>query len=161
MAGGSVNKVILIGRLGADPEVRYTPSGMAVANFRIATSENWNDKQGQKQERTEWHRIVVWGKLAELCGQYLGKGRQIYVEGRLQTRQWDDRDGNKRFTTEIQANQVTFLGGRGEGGEPVRSGREGGGGAPTGSGAPDKGGSNDEPGFDYGPPPMSDDDVPF
>ena len=152
---GSVNKVILIGRLGADPEVRYTPAGMPVANFRIATSENWNDKQGQRQERTEWHRIVVWGKLAELCGQYLAKGRQIYVEGRIQTRQWEDRDKNKRFTTEIQAREVTFLGGRGEGGDAKRAPAA----AETGA---EKGGSAiEEPGFDYGPPPMSDDDVPF
>ncbi|MBI5511824.1 MAG: single-stranded DNA-binding protein [Deltaproteobacteria bacterium] len=155
MAGGSVNKVILIGRLGADPEVRYTPSGMPVANFRIATSESWNDKQGQRQEKTEWHRIVVWGKLAELCGQYLSKGRQVYVEGRLQTRQWDDRDGNKRFTTEVQAREVTFLGGRGEGGEGKRAPAPG---EPAGD-KPQA--TTDEPGFDYGPPPMSDDDVPF
>ena len=153
---GSVNKVILIGRLGADPEVRYTPSGMPVANFRIATSENWNDKQGQKQERTEWHRIVVWGKLAELCGQYLAKGRQVYHEGRLQTRQWDDRDGNKKFTTEVVAREVTFLGGRAEGGEGKRAT------APAAEGAPEKAeAANAAPGFDYGPPPMSDDDVPF
>src|ERR671918_2561807 len=109
MAGG-VNKVILIGNLGSAPEVRFTPGGQAVANFRIATSESWTDKSGQKQERTEWHRIVVWGKLAELCGEYLSKGRQVYVEGRLQTRQWDDRDGNKKYTTEVVASQITFLG---------------------------------------------------
>lgn len=110
MAG--VNKVILIGNLGADPEMRFTPGGQAVANFRIATSESWNDKSGNKQERTEWHRIVVWGKLAELCGEYLKKGRQCYVEGRLQTREWTDKEGKKNYTTEIVANQVTFLGGR-------------------------------------------------
>jgi len=114
MAGG-VNKVILIGHLGRDPEVRYTPSGSAVANFTIATTESWTDKQGQRQDRTEWHRIVVWGKLGELCGEYLAKGRQVYVEGKLQTRQWDDRDGNKRSTTEILAQNITFLGGRGDG----------------------------------------------
>ncbi len=90
MAGG-VNKAILIGHLGADPEVRFTPSGQAVANFRMATSEAWTDKSGQRQERTEWHRIVVWGKQAELCGKYLKKGRQCYVEGRLQTREWTDK----------------------------------------------------------------------
>ncbi len=106
----SVNKVILVGRLGADPEIRYTPSGAAVTNFNLATSESWNDKSGQKQERTEWHRIVVWAKLAELCNQYLSKGRQCYLEGRLQTRQWDDKDGNKRYTTEIVASTVQFLG---------------------------------------------------
>jgi len=116
MAG--INKAILVGRLGADPEVRYTPSGVAVANFNIATSEEWKDKDtGEKKERTEWHRIVVWGKLGELCGEYLSKGRQVYIEGRIQTRSWDDRDGNKRYTTEIIANDVQFLGGRDAGSE--------------------------------------------
>jgi single-strand DNA-binding protein len=107
----SVNRVTLLGRLGANPETRNTNTGMTVANFNLATSESWNDKNGQKQERTEWHRIVVWGKLAELCGQYLSKGRQVYIEGKLQTRQWDDKDGNKRYTTEVVANSVQFLGG--------------------------------------------------
>lgn len=107
----SVNKVILIGRLGQDPELKYTPSGTAVANFSLATSESWNDKSGQKQEKTEWHRIVVWGKLAELCNQYLAKGRQAFVEGALQTRSWEGKDGNKRYTTEINARTVQFLGG--------------------------------------------------
>lgn len=106
----SVNKVLLIGRLGNNPEIRYTNTGTAVANFNLATSESWNDKTGQKQERTEWHRVVVWGKLAELCEKYLAKGRQCFVEGRLQTRSWDDKDGNKRYTTEIVANTVQFLG---------------------------------------------------
>ena len=105
-----INKVILIGRLGQDPEVRYTPSGQAVANFSMATSENWTGKDGQKQERTEWHRIVVWGRLAELCKDYLRKGRQVYIDGKLQTRSWDDKDGKKRYTTEIIANTVQFLG---------------------------------------------------
>ncbi len=104
-----VNKVILVGRLGADPEIRYTQQGVAVTNFNIATSENWVDKSGQKQERTEWHRIVVWGKIAELCSQYLTKGRQVFVEGRLQTRQWEDKEGHKRFTTEVVAATVQFL----------------------------------------------------
>ena len=107
----SVNRVTILGRLGNNPEIRTTNTGMNVANFNVATSEYWNDKSGQKQERTEWHRVVVWGKLADLCGQYLSKGRQCYVEGRLQTRQWDDKDGNKRYTTEIVATQVQFLGG--------------------------------------------------
>jgi single-strand DNA-binding protein len=170
MAGGSVNKVILIGNLGADPEVRYTPSGSPVANFRIATSDNWTDKQGQRQERTEWHRIVAWGKLAELCGEYLSKGRQVYIEGRLQTRQWDDRDGNKKFTTEVVANQITFLGGRGEGAPRGAGGgrqrEEGGNMDGPGPGGPGPssngpGGGASEPGYDYGPPPLGDDDVPF
>jgi single-strand DNA-binding protein len=110
----SVNKVLLIGRLGQDPELKYTPSGSAVTNFSIATTESWNDKSGQKQERTEWHRIVVWGKLAELCNQYLAKGRQAFIEGALQTRSWDDQaSGQKRYTTEINARNVQFLGGMG------------------------------------------------
>lgn len=107
----SVNKVIILGRLGQDPELKYTPGGMAVCNFTLATSESWADKAGQKQERTEWHRIVVWGKLAELCNQYLSKGRQAFVEGSLQTRSWDDKSGQKRYTTEINAKTVQFIGG--------------------------------------------------
>ena len=106
----SVNKVILVGRLGQNPEVRYTPSGAAVANFSVATNESWMDKSGQKQERTEWHKVVVWGKLAELCAQYLAKGRQCYLEGRLQTRQWQDKDNQTKYTTEVQAQTVQFLG---------------------------------------------------
>lgn len=108
----SVNKVIILGRLGQDPELKYTPSGAAVCNFSLATSESWTDKAGQKQEKTEWHRIVVWGKLAELCNQYLAKGRQAFVEGKLQTRSWDDKDGTKRYSTEIMANTVQFIGGQ-------------------------------------------------
>jgi single-strand DNA-binding protein len=109
MAG--INKVIVVGNLGKDPEMRHTPQGQAVTNFSVATSESWNDKSGQKQERTEWHRIVVWGKLGELCAKYLSKGRQVYVEGKLQTRQWEDKEGQKRYTTEIVASTVQFLGG--------------------------------------------------
>jgi single-strand DNA-binding protein len=107
----SVNKVILLGRLGQDPELKYTPGGSPVCNFSVATTESWTDKSGQKQEKTEWHRIVVWGKLAELCNQYLSKGRQAFLEGRLQTRSWDDKDGNKKYTTEILASTVQFIGG--------------------------------------------------
>lgn len=108
MAG--VNKVILVGRLGRDPEVRYTPSGVAVANFSMATSEEWKDKDtGEKKERTEWHRIVAWRRLGEICGEYLHKGSQIYIEGKLQTRDWEDRDGNKRYTTEIVAQNMQML----------------------------------------------------
>ncbi len=120
----SVNKVILIGNLGRDPELRFTRDGQGVANFTLATNERWRDKDGQNQERTEWHRIVVWGKTAENCAQYLQKGRSCYIEGRIQTREWEDKEGNKRQTTEIVAQNVTFLGGRGEGG--------GGGGRPGG-----------------------------
>lgn len=112
----SVNKVILIGNLGRDPEVRFTGGGRAVANFRIATSEVFSDAQGQRQERTDWHNIVVWGKQAETCGQYLQKGRQVYVEGSLRTRSYDDKDGNKRYVTEVVAQRVQFLGGGGGGG---------------------------------------------
>ena len=121
----SVNKVILIGNLGRDPELRYTQSGQAVANFTLATSERFANKSGEQQERTEWHRIVAWGKTGELCAQYLSKGRSVYIEGRLQTREWEDKEGQKRSTTEIVAQNVTFLGGpRGQGGggggEPPR-----------------------------------------
>jgi len=106
----SVNKVIILGRLGQDPELKYTPGGMAVCNFTVATSESWADKAGQKQERTEWHRVIVWGKLGELCSQYLAKGRQAFIEGSLQTRSWDDKSGQKRYTTEIVAKTVQFIG---------------------------------------------------
>ena len=106
----SVNKVILIGNLGRDPELRFTGNGNPVANFTIATSSAWTGKDGQKQERIEWHRIVVWGKQAEICGQYLVKGKQVFIEGSLQTRSWDDRDGNKRYTTEVRAMRVLMLG---------------------------------------------------
>jgi single-strand DNA-binding protein len=109
-----VNKVILIGNLGANPELRYTQGQQAVANLRLATTEKWTDKNGQKQEATEWHRVVVWGKQAEICGQYLTKGRQVYIEGSIRTRQWQDQQGQKRYTTEIVARNVQMLGGRGE-----------------------------------------------
>ncbi len=143
----SVNKVILVGNLGRDPELRYTPSGQAVANFSLATNESFTDKSGERQERTEWHRIVAWGKTAELCSQYLSKGRPVYIEGRLQTREWEDKEGIKRQTTEIVANTVQFLGGRGEGG----GGGMGGGGGQSYGG--DTGGG--------GAPPPSDGDIPF
>jgi single-strand DNA-binding protein len=113
---GSVNKVILVGNLGRDAELRYTPGGAPVATLNLATTEMWNDKAGQRQEKTEWHRVVLWGKTAESLNEYLTKGKQIYVEGRLQTRQWDDKDGNKRYTTEIRGDRVVLLGGGGGGG---------------------------------------------
>jgi single-strand DNA-binding protein len=142
----SVNKVILIGNLGQDPEKRFTGSGAAVTTFNIATTERWNDNQGQKQERTEWHRIVVWGKQAENCAQYLSKGRPVYIEGRLQTRQWDDKDGNKRYTTEVVAQRVQFLGsGQGRGNTESTTT------TPTDS----------APGFDSGSGGGNFDDVPF
>ncbi|HXV62219.1 MAG TPA: single-stranded DNA-binding protein [Vicinamibacteria bacterium] len=115
-----VNKVILVGNLGRDPEVRYTRDGTPVANLNVATTESWNDQQGQRQDRTEWHRVVAWGKLAEIAKEYLTKGQQVYLEGRLQTRSWEDKDGNKRYTTEIRVDQMVMLGGRGGGDRPPR-----------------------------------------
>jgi single-strand DNA-binding protein len=149
----SVNKVILIGNLGRDPELRYTPGGQPVANFSIATNESWTKKDGSgREERTEWHRIVAWGRTAELCAQYLAKGRTVYIEGRLQTREWENKEGQKQRSTEIVANTVQFIGGAagggaGAGGSAPRGGQ--GGGAPAGGGG----------GFD-GPPP-ADDEIPF
>jgi single-strand DNA-binding protein len=147
---GSVNKVILVGNLGRDAELRYTPGGAAVATINMATTEVWNDKAGQRQEKTEWHRVVLWGKPAESLTEYLTKGKQIYVEGRLQTRQWDDKDGNKRYTTEIRGDKVVLLGGGGGGrGAPVdRSGDMVGAHAPSAS-APESS------------EPLTDDDIPF
>jgi single-strand DNA-binding protein len=140
----SVNKVILVGNLGKDPEVRFTPSGRAVAKFPLATTDSWTDQENSRQERTEWHNVVVWGKQAESCGQYLAKGRQVYVEGAIRSRSYDDKEGNKRYITEIVAQRIQFLGGGG-------SGR---GVAATGGGAE----SFDEFG---GAPMPSEDDVPF
>lgn len=145
-----VNKVIIVGRLGGDPELRYTPGGQAVARLSVATSENWTDKQGQKQERTEWHRVVVWGKLAEICGQHLAKGRQVYVEGRLQTRSWDDKaTGQKKYSTEINAQTVQFLGAPGAG-----AGASASAGSDKSSAAPD---------MDFVPEPAfdSNEEIPF
>ncbi|MGC8762151.1 MAG: single-stranded DNA-binding protein [Acidobacteriota bacterium] len=114
----SVNKVILIGNLGRDPELRYTPSGTAVANFTVATHETWKDKDGAKQEHTEWHRVVAWGKLAEIAGEYLRKGRQVYIEGSIRSRTYKDKDGNERTAVEIRADNMVMLGGRSEGSPP-------------------------------------------
>ena len=140
---GSVNKVILVGNLGRDAELRYTPGGAAVATINMATTEVWNDKAGQRQEKTEWHRVVLWGKSAESLTEYLTKGKQIYVEGRLQTRQWDDKDGNKRYTTEIRGDRIVLLGG-GRGAAVDRSESPGGQTVPA------------EPSE-----PLTDDDIPF
>jgi single-strand DNA-binding protein len=150
---GSVNKVILVGNLGRDAELRYTPGGAAVATLNMATTEVWNDKAGQKQEKTEWHRVVLWGKSAETLSEYLTKGKQIYVEGRLQTRQWDDKDGNKRYTTEIRGDRIVLLSGGGGG---MGAGRSQGRGAAAGAG----GGEHMEP---MGEPisELTDDDIPF
>jgi single-strand DNA-binding protein len=108
----SINKVTLIGNLGRDPEVRYTPSGTAVANFSIATTENWTNKEGEKESHTEWHRIVAWGRLGEICGEYLSKGKQVYIEGRIRTNEWEDQEGNKRQNKEIVATIMQMLGSR-------------------------------------------------
>lgn len=154
----SINKVILVGNLGKDPELRYTPSGAAVANFTLATSERFKDKSGEWQEKTEWHNIVAWRQLAEICGKYLHKGKQVYIEGKIQTRSYDDRDGNKRYTTEIVADQMQMLG---------RAGDDGGGSArPQESRAPratQGAPRNSTPTHeDFGEPPFNpDDDIPF
>lgn len=142
----SVNKAILVGRLGRDPETRYTSGGQAVCNFTVATDETYKDRAGERQKRTEWHRIVVWGKLAEICQQYLKKGSLVFLEGRIQTRQWDDRDGNKRTTTEIVASGMRMLGPKAVPGEaPVAAAEEA---------APES--------AEGGPAPeVSDEDIPF
>jgi single-strand DNA-binding protein len=117
-----INKVILVGNLGADPETRYMPSGSAVTNLRLATSESWKDKtSGEQQERTEWHRVAMFGRLAEIAAEYLRKGSQIYIEGSLRTRKWQDKDGNDRWSTEVIANEMQMLGGRGDSSAPARS----------------------------------------
>jgi len=143
-----VNKVIIVGRLGSDPEVKTVSGGNTVARLSVATSETWNDRDGNKQERTEWHRVVVWGKLADLCGKYLSKGRQVYLEGRLQTRSWEDQQGQKKYTTEVVAQTVQFLGGQG-----------------MGAGAQSGQGASSDSGFsqDFGNEPAFDDsnDIPF
>jgi single-strand DNA-binding protein len=147
----SVNKAILVGRLGRDPETRYTSGGQAVCNFTMATDETYKDRAGERQKRTEWHRIVVWGKQAEIAQQYLHKGSLIFLEGRIQTRQWDDREGQKRTTVEIVANNFRMLGGRGDN---------------AGAGAPGPGSDADAhapgPGPEETPTPeVSDEDIPF
>jgi len=162
MARG-VNKVIILGNLGADPEMKYTANGTAVCNLRIATSEAFKGQDGNWQERTEWHRVVVYGKSAENCGQYLSKGRQVYIEGRLQTRSWDDQSGQKRWMTEIVAREVQFLGGGQQGGQGGgyggQGGQQGGQGGGYGGGYGQQQGGHPDDGF--GGPPPSDDDIPF
>ena len=156
-----VNKAIVVGRLGRDPEVRYTPDGTAVANFSVATSEEWKDKAtGEKRERTEWHRIVAFRRLGEICGEYLSKGRQVYIEGRIQTRDWEDKDGIKRYSTEIVASQMQMLGSRDDFGGS-RGGAGSGGGGSRGGATSGGGGRPQEasPGPSYSD--MGDDDIPF
>lgn len=160
-----LNKVMLIGNLGRDPEVRSTPSGQAVASFTLATTRRWRDKNGQKQEQTEWHNIVVWGKQAEIAGQYLTKGKQVYIEGRLQTRSWDDRQtGEKKYRTEIVADNFQMLGQRGgdfEGGQGGGRGDYGGASSSYSSPpSPSSGPSYDEGDYGGGGGP-EDDDIPF
>jgi single-strand DNA-binding protein len=158
---GSVNKVILIGNLGADPELKYTPSQRPLCNLRIATTEVYKDKSGQRQEKTEWHRVTVWGDQAENCNKYLAKGRSVYVEGRLQTRSYD-KDGQKHYATDIVADRVVFLG-SGGGGEGRGEGRGSGGSGSGGFRGRGDSGPSEDPG-DSGPggaPPASGDDIPF
>ena len=150
----SVNKVILVGNLGRDPELRYTQSGQAVANFTLATNEKWTAKSGEREERTEWHRVIAWGRTAELCAEYLAKGRTVYVEGRLQTREWEDREGQKRRTTEVVAQTVQFLGGRGAAGAGGSGGRS----APPEEAPPEE--APPESGASA-PSPPPEDDIPF
>ena len=147
----SVNKVILIGNLGADPEVRYMPSGEAVANLRLATTDNWKDKDGNKQETTEWHRVAFFGRQAEVCGQYLKKGSQIYVEGSLRTRKWQDKEGQERYTTEIRGDRMQMLGRREGAGEMP----------PRESSAPSRGSSKPAAPAGGGNFSDFDDDIPF
>jgi single-strand DNA-binding protein len=146
----SLNKVMLIGNLGKDPEVRYTTSGQAVASFNLATSEKFKNKSGEWEERTEWHRVTLWGKLAEIAGEYLAKGKTVYIEGRLQTRKWTDRDGNDKYTTEIVGDKMQMLGGKGDGGSSSGGGTR----RPAAGGVADTTVSYDEP-------PFQDDDIPF
>jgi len=154
----SVNKVILVGRLGRDPETRYTSGGQAVANFSVATDESYKDRNGERQKRTEWHKIVVWGKQAEIAQQYLKKGSLVFIEGRIQSREWQDKEGQKRTSFEIVANNFRMLGGRGEG---MAAGAGSGGGASRGA---------EDTGHDSGPddsfpggsgPEINDEDIPF
>jgi len=147
----SLNKVMLIGNLGKDPELRYTTSGQAVASFNLATSEKFKNKNGESEERTEWHRVTLWGKLAEIAGEYLAKGRTVYIEGRLQTRKWTDRDGNEKYTTEIVGDRMQMLGGKGDGGSGSAAG---------GVRRPAAGGVADST-VSYEEPPFQDDDIPF
>jgi single-strand DNA-binding protein len=159
MARG-VNKVILIGNLGADPETRAMPSGTTVANLRVATSESWRDKQtGEQQERTEWHRVALFGRLAEVAGEYLRKGSQVYIEGSLRTRKWQDKQGNERYSTEIVGNDLQMLGGRAGGAGAVAGG--GMGGASAGGGGPREHAAEEGGARGGGSGEEFDDDIPF
>ncbi|MBS1841367.1 MAG: single-stranded DNA-binding protein [Acidobacteria bacterium] len=156
----SVNKVILVGRLGRDPETRYTGGGQAVANFSVATDESYKDRNGERQKRTEWHKIVVWGKQAEIAQQYLKKGSLVFIEGRIQSREWQDKEGQKRTSFEIVASNFRMLGGRGDAGGSGSGGSTGGG--RSGGDDFDQGGPTEEPmGGGHGGPEISDEDIPF
>ncbi len=158
MAQRSLNKVLLLGNLGRDPEVRYTSAGRAMATFTLATSQQWKDQSGNDQERTEWHRVVAWGRLGEICGEYLSKGSKVFIEGRIQSREWEDQDGNKRTTVEIIANDMIMLGGRGAPGDAERDDfRKG---ESPGSGTGTAGTTKKKPDRSFEPPPP-DDDIPF
>lgn len=176
MASRGINKVIIVGNLGNDPEIRYAQNGNAIANLSVATSETWKDQQGQPQEKTEWHRIVMYRRLAEIAGEYLKKGSKIYIEGKLQTRKWQDQSGNDRYTTEIVANELQMLDSRGDGG--MGGGNAGGGQARAGQGGYNQGGNqSNNGGFQPSKPPQQptapaskpvsepdfdmDDDIPF
>jgi single-strand DNA-binding protein len=159
----SVNKVILVGRLGRDPETRFTGGGQAVANFSVATDESYKDKNGERQKRTEWHKIVVWGKQAEIAQQYLKKGSLIFIEGRIQSREWQDKEGQKRTSFEIVASNFRMLGGRGDGAAASGGASRGSGGAhedAEGGGGGDDFGGGGHPGGGTGPE-ISDEDIPF
>ncbi len=170
----SVNKAIILGNLGRDPEMRYTQNNTAVTNFTVATTDTWSDKDNQKQEKTEWHRVVAWGRLGEICNQYLHKGKQVYIEGRIQTREWEDQQGNKRYSTEIVAQTMQMLGRAGDGGGGAQQNSEQGGGmvreaqaggpantAPVNT-APASGSQFKEPPSQDSPmPPAADEDLPF
>src|SRR6266481_6433974 len=157
----SVNKVILVGRLGRDPETRYTGGGQAVANFSVATDESYKDKNGERQKRTEWHKIVVWGKQAEIAQQYLKKGSLIFIEGRIQSREWQDKEGQKRTSFEIVATNFRMLGGRADGAAAGAGAGAMGGGAPRGGDDLDAGGGHDDPAGGGAGPEISDEDIPF
>ncbi len=161
----SVNKVILVGRLGRDPETRYTGSGQAVANFSVATDESYKDRNGERQKRTEWHKIVVWGKQAEIAQQYLKKGSLIFIEGRIQSREWQDKEGQKRTSFEIVANNFRMLGGRAEGAAAAAGGGEMGGGTSRGGDDLEQAVPAEEShgggGGQTGGPEISDEDIPF
>ena len=180
MATRGINKVILIGNLGQDPEVRFSPNGVAIANLRLATSESWKGQDGQMQERTEWHRIVMYRRLAEIAGEYVKKGSKLYIEGKLQTRKWQDKDGQDRYTTEIVADEMQMLDGRSGAGGEASAARQGGGNwqggstptsaqpGPRGSvpqqpamGGQQGGSSGNMGGYSGGGDPFFDDDVPF